>query len=69
MTRLTYTMLRGELEYLKTKTSLKDERFERVTGEWDLNLILSKIRRTTEVEESIRLTCTVLLILSSSCLL
>ena len=33
MTRLTYTMLRGELEYLKTKTTLEDERFESVTGE------------------------------------
>ncbi len=37
MTRLVYTMLNGELEYeleyLKTKTRLKDERFESVTGE------------------------------------
>ena len=33
MTRLGYTMLYGELEYLKTKTRLKDEKFERVMGE------------------------------------
>ena len=33
MTRLGYTMLIEELEYLKTKTRLKDERFESVTGE------------------------------------
>jgi hypothetical protein len=33
MTRLTYTMLSGELEYLKTKTRLKDEKFESVMGE------------------------------------
>ncbi len=30
---LTYTRLNGDLEYLKTKTRLKDERFESVMGE------------------------------------
>ena len=33
ITRLTCTRLRGDLEYLKTKTRLKDERFESVMGE------------------------------------
>ena len=32
-TRLTYTGLRGELEHLKTKTRLIDERFASVMGE------------------------------------
>ena len=33
MTLLTYTRLCEELEYLKTKTRLKDERFPSVMGE------------------------------------
>ena len=36
MTHLTYTMLCGELEYLKTKTRLKDEKFESVMGECEI---------------------------------
>ena len=36
MTRLVYTMLGGELEYLKTKVRLKDEKFESVTGECEI---------------------------------
>ena len=43
MTRLTYTMLRGELEYLKTKTRLKDERFESVMDECEI--VTLKVRR------------------------
>ena len=35
-THLTYTMLCGELEYLKTKTRLKDEKFESVMGECEI---------------------------------
>jgi hypothetical protein len=33
-TRLTYTGLRGELEYLKIKTKLIDEMFASVMGEY-----------------------------------
>jgi hypothetical protein len=33
-TRLAYTGLLGELEYLKTKTRLIDEKFESVMGEY-----------------------------------
>ena len=33
MTRLSYTKVSGELEYLKTKTSLKDDSFECVMDE------------------------------------
>ncbi len=32
-TRLTYTLLRGGLEYRKIETRLTDERFESVMGE------------------------------------
>ena len=35
-TRLTYTGLYGGLEHLKIETRLKDERFESVMGECDL---------------------------------
>ena len=40
MTRLGYTMLFGELEYLKTKTRLKDEKIESVMGECEIKLLL-----------------------------
>ena len=36
-TRLTYTGLRGELEYLKIETRLIDERLTSVMGECDLD--------------------------------
>ena len=90
MTLLTYTMLCGEMEYLKTKTRLKDERFESVMlygVVYNLRLVkclLSEVkavyyesikrelktkliyecrcdeRLKNEIEESIRLACTVL---------
>ena len=36
MTPLSYNMLCGELEYLKTKTRLIDEKFESVMGECEI---------------------------------
>jgi hypothetical protein len=52
--RLTYTGLYGGLEHLKIETRLKDERFESVMGECDLestgvSSIFKLIRKTTDL--------------------